>query len=63
MAASRTDSAFANRFSSRISFAQVAEPVEVPNLIGLQTESFDWLLGNTLWKERVEAAGATVEVK
>ena len=56
MAASRTDSAFANRFSSRISFAQVSEPVEVPNLIGLQTESFDWLLGNSLWKDRVEAA-------
>ncbi len=57
MAASRTDSAFANRPASRrVSFAQVAEPVEVPNLIGLQTESFDWLLGNKAWQARIEAA-------
>lgn len=57
MAASRTDSAFANRpVSRRVSFAQVSEPVEVPNLIGLQTESFDWLLGNKAWQIRIEAA-------
>ena len=57
MAASRTDSAFANRPASRrVSFAQVSEPVEVPNLIGLQTESFDWLLGNKAWQIRIEAA-------
>ncbi len=57
MAASRTDSAFANRPASRrVSFAQVSEPVEVPNLIGLQTESFDWLLGNSAWQARIEAA-------
>ncbi|MCB2413209.1 DNA-directed RNA polymerase subunit beta, partial [Demequina sp. TTPB684] len=57
MAASRTDSAFANQTASRrVSFAQVSEPVEVPNLIGLQTESFDWLLGNKAWQTRIEAA-------
>ena len=57
MAASRTATAIANRSASaRISFAKVAEPVEVPNLIGLQTESFDWLLGNEAWKARVAAA-------
>ncbi len=59
MAASRTTSAtsIANRSASRrISFAQISEPIEVPNLIGLQTESFDWLLGNDIWKVRVAAA-------
>ena len=57
MAASRTDSAVLNRSASRrISFAQIHEPIEVPNLIALQTESFDWLLGNQAWKARVEAA-------
>ncbi|WP_062200718.1 DNA-directed RNA polymerase subunit beta [Demequina salsinemoris] len=59
MAASRTPSATAisNRSASRrISFAQLAEPIGVPNLIGLQTESFDWLLGNQLWQDRVAAA-------
>ena len=52
MAASRTPSAptadaIANRTASRrISFAKIHEPLEVPDLLGLQTESFDWLLGN-----------------
>jgi len=57
LAASRTVTATDNRTASnRISFAQLQEPIEVPNLIGLQTESFDWLLGNDAWKARVEAA-------
>ncbi len=59
MAASRTSSAtsIANRSASRrISFAQISEPIEVPNLIGLQTESFDWLLGNDIWRARIAAA-------
>jgi DNA-directed RNA polymerase subunit beta len=30
----------------------------VPDLLALQTESFDWLLGNERWKGRVEAAKA-----
>jgi len=30
----------------------------VPDLLALQTESFDWLLGNDKWKSRVEAAKA-----
>jgi DNA-directed RNA polymerase subunit beta len=42
--------------SSRISFAKIREPLEVPNLLALQVESFDWLLGNDGWKARVEAA-------
>jgi len=57
LAASRTAHATTpSSASSRVSFAKVAEPVEVPNLIGLQTESFDWLLGNDVWKARVAAA-------
>ncbi|GAA4284755.1 DNA-directed RNA polymerase subunit beta [Brevibacterium daeguense] len=37
----------------RISFAKIHEPLEVPNLLGLQTESFDWLIGNEKWQDRV----------
>jgi DNA-directed RNA polymerase subunit beta len=43
---------------TRVSFAKIREPLEVPNLLGLQIESFDWLLGNDAWKARVEAAEA-----
>ncbi|MBO0813053.1 MAG: DNA-directed RNA polymerase subunit beta, partial [Microlunatus sp.] len=41
--------------SGRISFAKIDEPLEVPNLLDLQTRSFDWLIGNDVWKARVEA--------
>ena len=40
----------------RVSFAQIDEPMTPPNLLALQTESFDWFLGNEAWQERVEAA-------
>jgi len=30
--------------------------LEVPDLLALQTESFDWLLGNQKWKDRVSEA-------
>ncbi|WP_372595105.1 DNA-directed RNA polymerase subunit beta [Actinotalea sp.] len=62
MAASRTPSAptadaIANRTASRrISFAKIHEPLEVPDLLGLQTENFDWLLGNSAWQDRVKVA-------
>ncbi len=39
----------------RISFAKLREPMEVPNLLALQTDSFDWLLGNERWKARIQA--------
>jgi DNA-directed RNA polymerase subunit beta len=42
----------------RTSFAKIREPLEVPNLLALQTESFDWLVGNAAWKARVSAAEA-----
>ncbi len=59
MAASRiptAPSATNRTASNRISFARIHEPLEVPDLLGLQTESFDWLLGNARWRARVEAA-------
>jgi DNA-directed RNA polymerase subunit beta len=40
----------------RVSFARITEPLMVPDLLALQTESFDWLLGNDKWKARVQAA-------
>jgi DNA-directed RNA polymerase subunit beta len=54
LAASRSASAIAPG-PHRISFARIKEPLEVPSLLALQTESFDWLLGNEKWRERVEA--------
>ncbi|UPO75823.1 DNA-directed RNA polymerase subunit beta [Arthrobacter sp. Helios] len=42
--------------ASRISFAKIHEPLDVPNLLALQTDSFDWLVGNERWKERVRKA-------
>ena len=64
MAALRTPSApsadaIVNRTASkRVSFAKIYEPLEVPDLLGLQVESFDWLLGNERWQSRVAAAKA-----
>ncbi|MCL6538164.1 MAG: DNA-directed RNA polymerase subunit beta [Acidothermus sp.] len=40
----------------RISFAKIHEPLDLPDLLALQIESFDWLVGNDAWKARVEAA-------
>ncbi|WP_375487443.1 DNA-directed RNA polymerase subunit beta, partial [uncultured Jatrophihabitans sp.] len=42
----------------RTSFAKIREPLEVPNLLALQTESFDWLIGNELWQTRNTVPGA-----
>ena len=60
MAASRTASKNTNVVSAsgRISFAKIHEPLEVPNLLDLQVESFDWLIGNETWANRVAAAKA-----
>ncbi|ALX03857.1 MULTISPECIES: DNA-directed RNA polymerase subunit beta [Aeromicrobium] len=67
MAASRTVAAPAQNNSAtnaprRISFAKISEPLEVPELLALQTDSFDWLIGSEKWKAEVEdalAAGRT----
>ena len=60
MAVSRTASKNTNVVSAsgRISFAKIHEPLEVPNLLDLQVESFDWLVGNEAWRNRVAAAQA-----
>ncbi|MDQ6851072.1 MAG: DNA-directed RNA polymerase subunit beta, partial [Actinomycetota bacterium] len=38
----------------RTSFAKIREPLEVPNLLALQTESFDWLVGNEGWRANAD---------
>lgn len=43
-----------SRATRRISFAKIAEPLEVPQLLSLQTDSFDWLVGNDKWTAEVE---------
>ena len=55
MAASKTKSVAPRR----ISFAKIREPLEVPNLLALQIESVDWLLGNDVWRERLAQAEVT----
>ena len=49
MAASKSKS-FA---PARVSFAKIREPLEVPNLLSLQLDSVDWLLGNQAWRDRL----------
>ena len=59
MAATRTASKNTSAISpqsGRISFAKIHEPLEVPNLLDLQVESFNWLVGNEIWQSRVDAA-------
>jgi len=41
---------------TRVSFAKINEPLPLPNLLGLQTDSFDWLIGNEKWQDRVAEA-------
>jgi DNA-directed RNA polymerase subunit beta len=53
-----TRTAQTNNGSRRISFAKIQEPLQVPNLLALQIDSFDWLLGHDRWQARVEAAEA-----
>jgi DNA-directed RNA polymerase subunit beta len=60
LAASRTASKNSHVISGtdRISFAKIHEPLEVPNLLDLQKNSFDWLIGNEIWQARVDEAMA-----
>jgi len=41
----------------RVSFAKLREPLEVPDLLAVQTESFDWLIGSDRWREKAKARG------
>ncbi|WP_249410816.1 DNA-directed RNA polymerase subunit beta [Nocardioides faecalis] len=40
---------------SRISFAKISEPLALPQLLSLQTDSFDWLIGNEAHQARIQA--------
>ncbi|RJQ69460.1 DNA-directed RNA polymerase subunit beta [Pseudonocardiaceae bacterium YIM PH 21723] len=41
----------------RVSFAKIREPLEVPDLLDLQTQSFQWLVGSDDWFQRRIDAG------
>ncbi|KQY39091.1 MULTISPECIES: DNA-directed RNA polymerase subunit beta [Nocardia] len=41
----------------RVSFAKIREPLEVPGLLDLQTDSFAWLVGTPDWREKAAARG------
>jgi DNA-directed RNA polymerase subunit beta len=57
LAASRSASTSTSAPNSRrVSFARIQEPLKVPDLLALQTESFDWLLGNEKWQARINDA-------
>ena len=61
MAAARnatTNSPKNGRSHERLSFAKISDHLNVPDLLALQTESFDWLVGNDIWKARVAEAQA-----
>ena len=51
--ASTSKSTKNGRAASRLSFAKITDTLTVPDLLALQTESFDWLVGNEIWKQRV----------
>ncbi|HCM49262.1 MAG TPA: DNA-directed RNA polymerase subunit beta, partial [Microbacterium sp.] len=60
--ATTTTSPKNGRGASRLSFAKISDTLTVPDLLALQTESFDWLVGNETWKARLaeaQAAGRT----
>ncbi|MGO2748526.1 MAG: DNA-directed RNA polymerase subunit beta [Pseudoclavibacter sp.] len=46
------------RNARRLSFAKISDTLDVPDLLALQTESFDWLVGNDAWKQRLAKAQA-----
>ena len=43
-----------HKVSDRVNFGSIKEPIDVPYLLGVQTDSFDWLVGSDRWKKRVE---------
>ena len=55
ISSSRSTSITAND-TNRVSFAKIAEPLEVPDLLALQADSFDWLVGNDSWQQRTAQA-------
>jgi len=49
------------RVAQRLTFAKISDTVDVPDLLALQTESFEWLVGSPVWKKRQAAAKAAGE--
>ncbi|GAA4866282.1 DNA-directed RNA polymerase subunit beta [Actinomycetospora straminea] len=47
---------------TRVSFAKLDQPLEVPDLLALQTQSFEWLVGSEEWFERRVEAGEELPV-
>ena len=41
----------------RASFAKISEPLEVPDLLDLQLDSFEWLVGSPEWRAKAIARG------
>ncbi|WP_092503109.1 DNA-directed RNA polymerase subunit beta [Agrococcus jejuensis] len=50
--------AITGRSAARLSFAKIPETLTVPDLLALQTESFEWLIGSKAWQDRLAAAEA-----
>ncbi|MCV7421545.1 DNA-directed RNA polymerase subunit beta [Mycobacterium yunnanensis] len=42
---------------NRVSFAKLREPLEVPGLLDVQTDSFEWLIGSDSWREKALERG------
>jgi DNA-directed RNA polymerase subunit beta len=42
---------------NRISFAKLREPLEVPGLLDVQTDSFEWLVGSDKWRAKAVDRG------
>ncbi|MGH1977041.1 MULTISPECIES: DNA-directed RNA polymerase subunit beta [Rothia] len=61
VASSTSNTEAANGVGSqrRISFAKIAEPLQVPNLLALQLDSFDQLVGNERWAAKAAVAAET----
>ena len=43
----------ATRIATRPTFAKHPDPIEIPDLLMLQTESFEWLVGAEKWRAKV----------
>ncbi|OBF09520.1 DNA-directed RNA polymerase subunit beta [Mycobacterium sp. 852002-10029_SCH5224772] len=42
---------------NRVSFAKLREPLEVPGLLDVQIDAFEWLIGAPRWREAAAARG------
>ncbi|WP_028463295.1 DNA-directed RNA polymerase subunit beta [Nocardia sp. 348MFTsu5.1] len=57
MAVSRQSTSTIPGAPRRASFAKISEPLEVPGLLDVQLESFEWLVGAAEWRERAASRG------